>query len=105
MRVAFSLLTLQPGAAGGAETYVRGLLGAFGQGGSGVALEVLRQRLPQCAHDVGVAAPFVVQLREPAPEDRMVVQDQIADVRHWVSFAGARTTVGGHGPSTRPLPI
>src|SRR5688500_9647114 len=50
---------------------------------------MLGQRLPESLHHFWIALPLVVELREPAPEDLMVVQDQIADVRHVVSSRDA----------------
>jgi glycosyltransferase involved in cell wall biosynthesis len=44
VNVAFSLLTLVPGAVGGSETNVRGLLRAFGEGGGPERLTVLANR-------------------------------------------------------------
>jgi glycosyltransferase involved in cell wall biosynthesis len=41
LHVAFSLLTLEPGAVGGSETYARGLLGAYGTGAGPERVTVL----------------------------------------------------------------
>ena len=64
MHVAFSLLTLAPGASGGSETYARGLLGAFAQGHGPERVTVLAG--PATAATLRSEGPVQVHVRSPA---------------------------------------
>src|SRR5439155_19552033 len=68
MHVGFSLLTLFPGRVGGAETYVRGLLGEFARGNGPQRLTVLANRhVARAYRDAGVPIRLVRSFR---PGDR-----------------------------------
>jgi glycosyltransferase involved in cell wall biosynthesis len=61
MHLAFSLLTLAPGAVGGSETYARGLLGAFAEGHGPERVSVLAN--PAAAATIEPAGPVELQAR------------------------------------------
>ena len=61
MHVAFSLLTLAPGAVGGSETYARGLLGAFAEGRGPERVSVLAS--PAVAATLQPDGPVGLQIR------------------------------------------
>jgi len=96
VHVAFSLLTLAPGAVGGSETYARGLLDAFAEGHGPERVTVLA--------GPAIAAGGAVEVREVAP---LIASSGAARLAGLVRGMARRDASGAdvlHHPFTVPAP-
>jgi glycosyltransferase involved in cell wall biosynthesis len=109
LHVAFSLLTLEPGAVGGSETYARGLLGAYGGGAGPEEVTVLAG--PRAAASLRVLERGPVRVRDiaaaklgtgTAGRALSLVRGMVRPPREAVAVADAADVL--HLPLTVPVP-